>query len=274
MSRLRATAAQILPDCPLVVGFGGWGVLGADLPTGGENPALGREWGEFPADDDAEFWIVVTRQPVNGTFEMQPDTSWEYDGTTDYFEAQLYLDNVAEGTAQRVDLVVGGVSAAVEGTNGDDSVVVTGTATASGTIAVSEAGDTVFVVGSVAGGIAVLETGDAVFVQGEALAAGSISVTGAGDSVAIVGSVPAVATISLVCAGDTVSIAGSAITPVEGSVSISEASDAAAVVALVPVFGSVSITEAGDVSVVVAAGVSLSIKRCLPVAPENRRLMV
>lgn len=108
MSRMRVTEGQILPGCPMVIGFGGWGVLGSELPADGEQAAsLGHVWGTFPGDSDAEFWIVVTRQPINGRFYMWPDTSWEYTGTTDYFTARLYLNGAAFGSPQGVTLISG-----------------------------------------------------------------------------------------------------------------------------------------------------------------------
>ncbi|WP_141017234.1 hypothetical protein [Azoarcus sp. DD4] len=108
MSLMRLTNGQILPDCPMVIGFGGWGVLGASLPQDGEQAAsLGRVWGTFPGDSDAEFWIVVTRQPINGRFYMWPDTSWEYIGASDFFTAQLYLNGAVFGLPQTVTLTSG-----------------------------------------------------------------------------------------------------------------------------------------------------------------------
>lgn len=125
MSRLRATAAQILPDCPLVVGFGGWGVLGSDLPADGEaGESLGRRWGNFPEDDDAEFWVYVTRWPTNGVLVMAPDTSFVYDGTTDSFDAQLSIGGAAVGTPQTVALAVGGELQVVAGSSSSASTSV------------------------------------------------------------------------------------------------------------------------------------------------------
>lgn len=127
MSRLRATAAQILPDCPLVVGFGGWGVLGSDLPADGEaGESLGRRWGNFPEDDDAEFWVYVTRWPTNGVLVMAPDTSFVYDGTTDSFDAQLAIGGVAVGTPKTVTLAVGDELQVVAGSSVSASTSVGG----------------------------------------------------------------------------------------------------------------------------------------------------
>ena len=119
MSRMRVTAAQILADCPLVVGFGGWGVLGSELPATGEHgPSVGYEWADLPADNDKEFWVRITTQPASGTLLMWPDSAFEYDGPSTTFEAQLAVGAMDVGTPQTVTLVIGAPVA-----NPDGSVV-------------------------------------------------------------------------------------------------------------------------------------------------------
>ena len=108
MSRMRVTAAQILADCPLVVGFGGWGVLGSELPATGEHgPSVGYQWIDLIADANKEIWVRITTEPSAGTLLMWPDSSFEYDGPSTTFEAQLAVDAADVGTPQMVTVTVG-----------------------------------------------------------------------------------------------------------------------------------------------------------------------
>ena len=108
MSRMRVTAAQILVDCPMVVGFGGWGVLGSELPTTGEHgPSVGYQWIDPIADASKEVWVRITTQPSIGTLLMLPDSSFEYDGPSTTFAAQLAVDAADVGTPQTVTVTVG-----------------------------------------------------------------------------------------------------------------------------------------------------------------------
>ena len=107
MSRMRVTASQILADCPLVVGFGGWGVLGSELPATGEHgSSVGYQWIDPIADANKEIWVRITTEPSAGTLLMLPDSSFEYDGPSTTFAAQLAVDAADVGTPQTVTLVV------------------------------------------------------------------------------------------------------------------------------------------------------------------------
>lgn len=106
MSRMRVTAAQILADCPMVVGFGGWGVLGSELPATGEHgPSVGYRWIDPIADANKEIWVRITTEPSAGTLLMWPDSSFEYDGPNSTATAQLALDGVDVGSAQPIALI-------------------------------------------------------------------------------------------------------------------------------------------------------------------------
>ena len=108
MSMMRVTAAQILADCPLVVGFGGWGVLGSELPATGEHgPSVGYQWIDPIADANKEIWVRITTEPSAGTLLMWPDSSFEYDGPSTTFEAQLAVDAMDVSTPQTVTVTVG-----------------------------------------------------------------------------------------------------------------------------------------------------------------------
>lgn len=108
MSRMRVTALQVIAGCPMVVGFGGWGVLGSKLPATGEHgPSVGYQWITLPADADDEIWVRVTAEPSAGTLLMLPDSSFEYDGPSTNFQAQLAVNGTDVGTPQVVTIMVG-----------------------------------------------------------------------------------------------------------------------------------------------------------------------
>lgn len=107
MSRMRVTAAQILADCPMVVGFGGWGVLGSELPATGEHgPSVGYQWIDPIADASKEIWVRITTEPSAGTLLMLPDSSFDYEGPGGTAYAQLYVDGQPVGTPQPVTFAV------------------------------------------------------------------------------------------------------------------------------------------------------------------------
>ena len=92
----------------VVVGVPGLGVLAEAVPSTGEHgagylyPSL-----EFPADAGKEVRGLITTWPTLGTLKAFEDSSFEYDGPTDSFAFQMYVDGVAVGTPQAVTVTVG-----------------------------------------------------------------------------------------------------------------------------------------------------------------------
>lgn len=122
MTRMRVTSAQILPNCPMVVGFGGWGILGADLPDEGDHGAsVGSRWVTLPGDAASEIWVRITSDAPSGTLLMYPDSSFEYDGASTTFSAQLAVGGTDVGTPQTITLNVGEVASG-SASGGLDSV--------------------------------------------------------------------------------------------------------------------------------------------------------
>jgi hypothetical protein len=100
-----------LIDGAIVLGTPLIGVLAEDIPSEGENgggyayPSL-----EFPEDSGKYIRGFITRFPTNGTLLAYEDTSFEYDGLSDTFDFQLYIDGVPTGSPQLVTLSIGGAS--------------------------------------------------------------------------------------------------------------------------------------------------------------------
>lgn len=98
MKTLRLTA-PLLPG-RFHIGFRGWGVLGADIPSQGES-GPGYGYPSVEADDlDAELWFPIVTPPANGgTFIPNEDTSFSYEGPSDSFTFRKMRNGVDEGTA-------------------------------------------------------------------------------------------------------------------------------------------------------------------------------
>ena len=92
----------------VVVGVPGLGVLAEQVPSTGEHGA-GYLYAslEFPADAGKEVRGLITTWPTLGTLTAFEDSSFEYDGVSDTFAFQMYVDGVAVGTPQTVTVTVG-----------------------------------------------------------------------------------------------------------------------------------------------------------------------
>lgn len=95
----------------VVVGVPGLGVLAEAVPSTGEHGA-GYLYDslEFPADSGKEVRGLITTWPTQGTLTAFEDSSFEYDGASDTFAFQMYVDGVATGTPQTVTITVGAVT--------------------------------------------------------------------------------------------------------------------------------------------------------------------
>lgn len=87
------------------------GVLAEDVPSTGENGA-GYLYDSlsFPSDTGKHVRGRIVTWPTNGTLVAYEDSSFVYDGTSDTFEFQLYVDHVAVGSPTTITLNVGGAS--------------------------------------------------------------------------------------------------------------------------------------------------------------------
>ncbi len=166
----------------VVVGDPGLGVLAEQVPSTGEHgagylfPSL-----EFPADAGKEVRGLITTWPTLGTLTAFEDSSFEYDGPTDTFAFQMYVDGVAVGTPQTVTVTVG-AAADITGTlaaqeSGADTAAITGAVLVSGAMSVTESGaDAAIIVGGniLAGYMVAQESG-----SDTAAASGAVVVSGA-----------------------------------------------------------------------------------------------
>lgn len=104
---IRVDSSSLITGA-VVVGVPGLGVLAESVPSTGEHgagylyPSL-----EFPADNGKEVRGLITTWPTQGTLTAFEDSSFEYDGASDTFAFQMYVDGVAVGAPQTVTITVG-----------------------------------------------------------------------------------------------------------------------------------------------------------------------
>ena len=87
-------------------------VVGSPLNTLGANiPSIGTDGAGYlynditlPDDNDKLVRGEITREPTLGILYLNADSSFRYVGATDYFEYQLYVDDIPTGSPTRVDL--------------------------------------------------------------------------------------------------------------------------------------------------------------------------
>lgn len=133
---IRVASSSLISGA-VVVGDPGHGVLGSLIPATGEHGA-GYAYSslELPADASKEIRGLITTWPTLGTLFAFEDTSFTYDGESDTFAWQMYVDGVAVGSPQTVTLSVGDVEAGASGelhaTISDITATLTGTAGGAG----------------------------------------------------------------------------------------------------------------------------------------------
>lgn len=116
-----------------------------------------------------------------------------------------------------------------------------------GTLAVTEADDTLSSAGKLAikGTLAVTESGDTLSSTATLAIKGTLAVTEAGDTLSSTGALAIKGTLSVTEAGDTLSATGGA-SPIIGTLSVTEANDTLSSTAKLSIAGTLSVTEAGD----------------------------
>lgn len=104
---IRVDSSSLIAGA-VVVGAPGLGVLAEAVPSTGEHGA-GYLYDslEFPADVGKEVRGLITTWPTLGTLTAFEDSSFEYDGPSDSFAFQMYVDGVAVGAPQTVTIMVG-----------------------------------------------------------------------------------------------------------------------------------------------------------------------
>ena len=187
---IRVDSSSLITGA-VVVGDPGLGVLAESVPSTGEHgagflfPSL-----EFPADAGKEVRGLITTWPTLGTLTAFEDSSFEYDGASDTFAFQMYVDGAASGTPQPVTMVVGagGAGALSAQEAGADTAAIAGAVIVSGALSVTEAGaDTLAASGvvTVAGAMSASETGaDAAIIVGGNILAGYLAAQESGSDTA------------------------------------------------------------------------------------------
>ena len=230
-----------------VHGNSGLGVLAELVPSTGEHGA-GYLYAslEFPADAGKEVRGLITTWPTLGTLTAFEDSSFEYDGPTDSFAFQMYVDGQPVGTPQTVTVTVGAGGA--------------------GTLAAQEAGaDTAAIAGAVlvAGALSVTESGaDTASAPGNVLVAGSLSAVEQGADTAIIvgGNILAGYLAAQESGSDTAAASGAVV--VSGALSASEAGAdgfaASGSIGATDIIGSFAALESGADTISVAGVVIVS----------------
>lgn len=172
----------------VVVGVPGLGVLAELVPAVGEHGPGYLKDRLTPADNGKEVRGLITRWPTNGTLVAYEDSSFEYTGTSDTFEDQLYVDGSPRGAPVTHTITIGAAAETASGSTAALSLAApTGTSstfvevTASGSLAPLSLGAPVgsaAVISSVTGAFAQISltapTGTASTVT-ETLAVGPVS---------------------------------------------------------------------------------------------------
>ena len=238
-----------------VHGNSGLGVLAEAVPSTGEHGA-GFLYAslEFPADTGKEVRGLITTWPTLGTLTAFEDSSFEYDGPSDTFAFQMYVDGQPVGTPQTVTVTVGAAAAGTLSAqeSGADAAAIAGAVLVAGSMSVTESGadafassgavkiagslsateqgaDTAIIVGGniLAGYLAAQESGsDTAAASGVVIVSGALSASDAGaDGFAASGSVGSADVIgnfaALESGADTISVAGVVI--VSGALAAAEA---------------------------------------------------
>ena len=243
---IRVDSSSLITGA-VVVGVPGLGVLAEQVPSTGEHGA-GYLYAslEFPADNGKEVRGLITTWPTLGTLTAFEDSSFEYDGPTDSFAFQMYVDGVAVGAPQTVTVTVG--------------------AAAAGTLSAKEAGaDTAAIAGAVlvAGALSVTESGaDTASASGNVLVAGSLSAAEQGADTAIIVSGNILAGYFAAQESGSDTAAASGVVVVSGDLAASEAGAdgfaASGSIGATDIIGSFAALESGADSIVVSGVVIVS----------------
>lgn len=117
---IRVDSSPLIPGS-VVVGTPGLGVLGSAIPsTGDSGPGYAYE-DLIAGDDTKEIRGLIVSWPTNGTLYAYEDTSFIYDGSSDTFQYQLYVDGVARGSVVTHDLLIGVYDVALAGITSAES---------------------------------------------------------------------------------------------------------------------------------------------------------
>lgn len=117
---IRVDSSPLIPGS-VVVGTPGLGVLGSDIPsTGDSGPGYAYE-DLIAGDDTKEIRGLIVSWPTNGTLRAYEDTSFTYDGSSDTFQYQLYVDGVSRGSVVTHTLLIGVYDVALAGITSSES---------------------------------------------------------------------------------------------------------------------------------------------------------
>ena len=252
---IRVDSSSLISGA-VVVGDPGLGVLAESVPSTGEHGAGYLYDSLEPADTGKEVRGLITTWPTLGTLTAFEDSSFEYDGASDTFAFQMYVDGAAVGTPQTVTVTVGAAAAGTLSAqeSGADAAAIAGAVLVAGALSVTESGaDTASALGNVlvSGSLSAAEQGadTAIIVGGNILAGYMAAQESGSDTAAASGAVVVSGTMSASEAGaDGFAASGSiGSSDIIGNVAALESgADSIVVSGVVIVSGSMAAAEAGS----------------------------
>lgn len=216
MSHVVSSSAPIA-SAHTVKQYAGFGILGADIPTTGDN-------GGSPVLNDgivstSEYHWRVETPPSDGVLTIYPDLTFDWDaaGVADGsypWVYRLFEDGTDEGTAT-VSQTVGTVTATASIAESDDSLSASGTVVAgiNATLSVTEAADTLAAVANAAisATLSATESGDELAAQASIALSAALGAVEAGDTVVSSVGISVTCSASLSEDGDTLTATASII---------------------------------------------------------------
>lgn len=137
---IRVSTSSLISGA-VVVGDPGHGVLGSEVPTTGDHGGgIASTW-LAPEALAKEVRVLITSWPETGTLFVHEDTSFEYDGPSTSFSAQLYVTGEPIGSPQPITLTIGDEVTTGEADGALDTVTLqAGTGAAAGAVSANVLG--------------------------------------------------------------------------------------------------------------------------------------
>lgn len=229
--------------------YAGWGILGADIPTTGDNggsPVLN----DSPQAGSEYHWRLETA-PSSGTVTIYPDLTFTHTGAADgvwTWQYRLYEDGVSQGVSTVTDTF--GNIATLSVSESADTVtssanIIDGV---NATLSVTESADTVSASASVplSASLSYTEAADSASGTATVTINATATLTETGDSISGVSVVEITATASLTESSDSLSASATLVDGVSASLNVTESADTLAAVANAAIAAALASSEAGD----------------------------
>jgi len=201
--------------------YAGWGILGADIPTTGDN-------GGSPVLNDSinptsEYYWRVETPPSDGVLTIYHDLTFEWDATgvadgSYPWVYRLFEDGASQGTATVSQTVgSGGISADLAATESGDTLASAATVAVDSSLSSADSADTLSAEATTVSGIVatlfVTESGDELAAQSDVAISSELSSAEAGDTLDSLVEISITGSASLSEIGDTLTATMTNVTP-------------------------------------------------------------